>query len=324
MVVLGGPNLVGKTTVGMELRRRWGRFSYRHTTKPMVSALNYRLWQLADAHPFMIVDRCHWSDWAFAYGAGFGGVVTPLQTGWPNPSDWRLIELAFMSRGAHVLLMVDSAEGILEGSSRPESRLPCQLWNLPETQQEAWMDEFCHFAYRVACRHALVMPPSLGIGSPDAEFVVIADDWADGPPVGVVEKSAGGSCPDLPLSRGWEDWWTAVDLSGLEWWKGYYTLAGAFQNDPRQFADYRARCMPNVETFVCLGPNAARMVLAATGSPSFWGHDIFVLEECEEGPDRREGLTNIVFHALSRWRPSATDPEPAPIARLWVEGSGSD
>lgn len=347
MILLEGPNLCGKTTVGMKLRETLGRFSYRHTTRPMVPNISYRLWQLADAHSFMIFDRCHWSDWAYAHGAGFLGLdLGPEDTGW-TAGDWRLIELAFMSRGAHVLCLMDTAEGILSrwteevdatqvrkrpsveelnnllvryaallgGESVPRSHIPCVMADLPTVLQPDWLDEFCRLSIMRASRAAFALPPSMGIGSPDAEFMVLADDYAPGPPIGVTEKDAVGSTPDLPFSRGWDEWWTQVDRSQLAWWKGYYTLSAAFQNDPVQFGAYCGMVTPQVRTFVCLGPKAMQMVTASlAGSPAgSWGCDVYAIRNDPAG--REVGVENICFSGLTRWR----QEHSLPVARLWHE-----
>ena len=326
MIIVEGLNRCGKTTLAMELRRRLGRFSYRHTTRPMkeVGPFNYRLWQLADAHPFMIVDRCHWSDYAYAHGAVFQSVLErgpglPVGRGaaggnmvpW-RPIDktevgltfaeWRLLELAFMSRGATVLMLWDNADAIrsrwtdypiyrdpgADGLKRLMARYHSLLTGqgcdvegeepgayttrlrrtgltLPEAMDEDFLRGVEVDAFTQAARTGWMFPPSLGIGGPDAEFMVISDCPAAGPPIGVVAHSLGGSAPDVPFGRGDLDksWWDASDRVGVDWWRGYYTWASAFRNDPRQLAGYVATCLPKVKAVVCLGAVAEATVRQA-------------------------------------------------------------
>jgi hypothetical protein len=359
LIILEGPNLCGKTTAGMMLRERLGNFSYRHTTRPMVSPVNYRLWQLADSHPRMIVDRCHWSDFAFAHGAGFLDAPVGLDMiGWDR-HHWRFIELAFMARGAHVLCFGDTPAGILsrwgdgvrQVHSRPSeeeltrllgrysfllnssmledtegmewersafvSRLPSMSLDLPSFQDGRWFDEFCRFAFRRAEMVEMALPPSMGVGSVDAEFMLIADDLEPGPPIGVTDKDPQGSVPDMPLYRGWGDLWAAIDLWRVQWWKGYYTTAAAFQDDPRQFAAYCSRVMRGCGTFVALGERSTELIAAALGSPGEWGHQAFRLR-----PDDREvGLSNICEHVLAGWRVNTGELlHRDRVARLWQPG----
>jgi thymidylate kinase len=104
LIILEGCDRVGKSTVAHALRKLLPGWSYRHHTKPPCDVYDYFSRFLADAHPRIIVDRCHWSNYTYGHVYGDQSQLSNHQ--------WRLIELMMLSRGSVVLHMTDDIENI--------------------------------------------------------------------------------------------------------------------------------------------------------------------------------------------------------------------
>lgn len=281
MVIVSGIDRAGKSTLALYLRDHAG-YSYRHFTNPPVDPYRYLLWQLADSHPRMILDRCGWHD-ELAYGLTYRNQcrITPHQ--------WRLLELTAMTLGSVVVHLTDSAEGIrsrwgrdemwpdhgveallehyhaiAKGESWPKSHLPIATFTLPELLQDGQptpalgeVIQLAHGRERIA---RLLPPPSLFLGSAEAEFLVVGEAPAPGGP----PKDKQGSDPDLPFSRGpASDWlWRAFDEAGLHWWKGAFTDASTFDSSSSLWWWFRSlrQHMTSVRQVICLGERAAKFV----------------------------------------------------------------
>lgn len=252
MILLEGPDRCGKTTVAEMLRGLLPGWSYRHHTKPPVDAYTYFAWFLADTHPRVIVDRMHWSAQVYDKVFERSAALTPHQ--------WRLIELAHMSRGTTVYCLNDDPQQIFNrwgddemylsdkipqlctgfnqlcsGDGDPPSYLPHIELKLPDL---IFNGKPCDYARllamsdednaRFATRN---LPASLGIGKTPAEFMILGE--APGSPI------KGSMRPSLPWDEGpaAEHLWAAFDVLELAWWQGYYTNASAFGSIP-EFAHY--------------------------------------------------------------------------------------
>ena len=283
MIILEGPDRCGKSTVALHLRDHHG-LSYRHTTKPPVACYRYLMWQLVDSHPRMVWDRLHWGE--LAYGLTYRSRVEL------TPHQWRLLELCCLTLGAVVIHLTDEPEairgrwsaeemwpgwgieGLVEqyralaaGESYPRSYLPSATFTLPELVQAGQPTTELHRLVQLARERELAAtllpplpPPSLFLGSADAEFLVIGE--APCPSAPPSDKQ--GSVPDLPLSRGpAADWfWRAADEVGLHWHRGAFTNASTYDcasGSPWEFRSVR-QALRQVRTVVCLGERAAKLV----------------------------------------------------------------
>lgn len=280
MIILEGVDRTGKTSIGLYLRNHCG-YSYRHTTRPPIPCYRYLMTQLADSHPWMVWDRLHYGE--LAYGLVYRSQVDL------SPHKWRLIELACLSRGATVLHMTDELESIksrwgaeemwpgwgieallkqydalARGESFPRSRLPCATFALPELlagdEPTPLLQEVVAQARAQEHRYTLMPPPSLFLGSIDAEFMVLAE----APPPSAPPKDKTGSDPDLPLSRGpaAEWFWRAADEVGLHWWRGCFTNAATFDSSTSHWWWFRAlrHHMKQLRLVLCLGERAEQFV----------------------------------------------------------------
>jgi hypothetical protein len=274
VIILEGCDRTGKTTVAKALRSLLPGWSYRHHTVPPagLTCYEYHLQFLADSHARVIVDRLHWSD--YAYRKVYGGDQMTLHR-------WRCIELAAMSRNATVLLMTDTIAnitsrwteremytgrvaalwdayvGLDEKSSQRKSMLPSVGWELSElvSGDGAPTKHLVEIAQLERERCAIdLLPASLGYGNPKPEFLVLGEA-----PGGVAE----GHAPQLPWDTGpsSELLWRALDQIELQWWRGYYTNASAFAT-PQDFAKYYD-LLGRPQSVLCLGQIAGNFFTAA-------------------------------------------------------------
>lgn len=281
MILIEGPDRCGKSTVAKEVMKLLPRWSYRHHTKPPVDPVAYFSWFLADARPRVVVDRLHWSD--YAYGKTYDEVGMKL-----TPHEWRMVELALATQGTTVLLLTDAAENIVKRWGKDEmypvgplnllleryeeladqtstpviSRLPVRYARLPELVNDGKpttrLLQIVAAAEQEAARSEKLMAPSVGCGGHDAEFMVVGEAPGDGRYKGGVLR------PQMPFSSGRaSEWlWRAFDGMGLKWWRGYFTNADAFAG-PADFQDYFFDALSNVKTVLCLGAKARKLVAEA-------------------------------------------------------------
>ena len=249
MLICEGPDRVGKTTVAKHLRRLLPGWSYRHHTKPPIDAYAYFGLFLADSHSRLIVDRLHWSDQAYGVAYRDGQCLTPQQ--------WRLVELMCLNHQAHVLLLTDNTDRILEryGSDemwpvegvRTTNKAYLNLYNcVPQPHVSHLKSRVCSLPDLVAddkptdlllklvakerdrmrrLDHVFYLPPSQALGSWNSPFWILGDEPSDVQ----LDKPILGPC--CPWDRGpAADWlWQALDLAHVRWWDGLYTNASAFQ-----------------------------------------------------------------------------------------------
>jgi hypothetical protein len=306
MLVLEGPDCCGKTTVAKVLRDNLPGWSYRWHTRPPkdVGCYPYHTWFIADSHPRVVVDRAHWS--GYVYGRVYGDQCQL------TPQQWRCEELALMSRGTRVLLMIDESENIIKRWSErelyPPDKVPeiCAGYNslyngwvsndyktrlfrraydlrdlvTAENRPTRMLTELITTAKMEAemCSHLL--PPSLGFGNPRPKFVVIGEQ----PGFTMEPKTPDDLPPQMPFDRGpASDYlWGAFDEIGLRWWEGYYTNASAFA-DGEQLGNYISSLQP--EQVLTLGRRAELLRLESvehtlTRDGLLWGnvdHPSYVL-----------------------------------------------
>lgn len=290
MILLEGSDRVGKGTVAKALRSLLPNWSYRHHTKPPVDSYTYFSWFLADTHANVVVDRLHWSDYAYGHTYCGGMALTEHQ--------WRLIELALMSRQTIVLHMTDDAAGIksrwgkdemydvgplnqlldryhslAERCSTPYSRLPVvtaklpQLVDLSSGEPTDSLRSIAQHAHATSIKTQSMLPPSLGIGSANPQFMVLGEAPCN-------QQFLGVECARLPLDFGpaAEFFWRALDELEIRWELGYYTNASVF-SDERALATYVNRLSPSM--LLCLGEVAHDLVCRAVKS-SLLFHDVRV------------------------------------------------
>lgn len=274
MLLVEGCDNTGKTTVARRLLEHLPGWSYRHFTNPDPFAPPYRyfLWQVADTHPRMVLDRFHLSDWAYGHVYKGGPKLTS--------HEWRFLELALLALDGRVLLMSDDAEQIRArwgekeemydaggaeqlvaryheiayGEATPRrTRLPVLSGRLDllDDRRLREVAEWCGDPVPGP-------PPSLALGSPRASFLVLGE----APPPSAPPSDARGSDPDLPFSRGpaaaWL--WRALDELGVRWWEGAYANAASFRSF-NEFDDYLcAHRRRGLRKVVCLGERADRLV----------------------------------------------------------------
>ncbi len=292
MIVLEGVDRCGKTTVARNILAKYGGFSYRHFTYPGKIAPTYRYyaWQTADAHPAMILDRLHLSDWSYGHVYRNGPDMTYRE--------WQQCELMLHTCGALQVVMTDEPEAIysrwgaeeMYGRSLPNitalveryreqvgggcaraTTLPTIVLTLPEVQEPRDLDLLVRNVYYAPSRHYLRRawrPASLVLGSPTAKFLVLGD----APPVEAPPKDEQGSDPDLPFSRGEEadTLWAAFGSIGLRWWEGSYAYASSFAT-PARFAEFAGMRRGHLRRVYCVGEQARTLFKAAWNSSDF--HD---------------------------------------------------
>lgn len=281
MIACTGIDRVGKTTLALYLRDNHG-YAYRHFTKPPVPAYRYLLWQLADGHPRMVLDRLGHHD-ETVYGPIYRSQMSL------TPRQWNLTELALQTLGCVCVHLTDSAESVrsrwtedemhaswgvealldsftavARGESWPRSRLPIATFTLPELldggQPTAALRELVALAREREQRATLLPPPSLFLGSVDAEFLVVGEAPCPSAPPG----DAQGADPDLPFSRGpAADWlWRALEDLGVQHWRGAFTNASTYDRSTSHWWWFRAlrQHMRSLRAVVCLGERAAKLV----------------------------------------------------------------
>src|SRR5437016_14437090 len=99
MLILEGSDCVGKTSVAKTLLDLLPGCAYKHHTKPPVHPYNYFGWFLAHTGPRVIVDRLHWSEYAYGTVYRHGSQLTDHQ--------WKYLELACLSRRATIITLID-------------------------------------------------------------------------------------------------------------------------------------------------------------------------------------------------------------------------
>jgi hypothetical protein len=328
MIVIEGPDAVGKSTVAELLMGLLPGWSYRHHSVPPVPSYYYYTWFLADTHPRVIVDRLHWSE--LAYGQTYRGAsdLTPQQ--------WRLINLCLMALDARVIVLNDDPAA-LEGRWNREPFAKAKIaelvgrfealpsgWELPLVVQHFRLPDLVDMSPRdprpteqllqlAASEHARanmaahLIPPSLGLGRLATAGYIILGDVPSEP------KQQGDLSPLLPFGTGpASEWlWRAIDELGVDAYAGYYTNASSFGSgtDLAQYLD-RAQYL---ETIVCLGNRAKALVTDAFGTmPRSINvfhllHPLFVQRfQHSEFEDWRDALGE----ALASWRGEVTNATP--------------
>lgn len=256
-------------------------WSYRHHTKPMTPEdYPYHAWGIADSHPRMVVDRLHWS--AYAY-----------RTVYSNPSlnyttqQWRMIELMLLSRNATILYLTDTAENILGRWGADEMYSSVGIVKLVEKYEQLYQSDTEPFNTHIrrvratlpdlidvstgkphnaffqvaaelqarAARAQFALPPTLGHGALDAEFMVVGEQ--PGEPV------KGSLNPPAVFDFGpvADYLWQAFDDIGLQWWRGYYTNASSFES-PQEFSEYLDEVV-TPKAILGLGGNAKNLMKSA-------------------------------------------------------------
>ena len=275
MIILEGPDRCGKTTVAKALRKLLPHWSYRHHTNPWSVGCRpfpYFSWFVAYAPCNVIVDRCHLSEWAYGYTYRDGKGMTD--------HEWRLLELAFLSRGAQVLALDDRVQDVRQrwgkgemypfdltqqqnlrshyGQAYRETVLPIGHWRLPELLK--YTHSIAQDAELQAIKLQNTLPvATLGTGfTGPGGYVVVVDT------PGLTEPE--GNAAGFPLDRGFASdfWWSALDEVGVDWGKGYFTNASAFR-DVRALNDTLEVLRPR--TVLCLGNNATKLTIRAWRRP---------------------------------------------------------
>lgn len=290
MILLEGPECVGKTTVAMALRRLLPGWSYRHFSVPpsCVRPYYYHAWPITDAHPRVIIDRLHWSE--YAYGIPTRGNFDYTE------DEWRNVELLLLSRATTVVYMTDDSEAIkarwaqsqkrqhfnvavADGviarygnlfmkHSDPLSHLNVLAFTLPQlidprtNRPTDALRDLARDAEDAA--GACALPASVGCGSLDPDFVILGESPRD-------QQSVGGDAPQVPLSAGPAcEWlWRALKELNAPWWDGYYTNASAFRSEV-ELGAYLNSLNPRV--VVALGARAHGAVFTAQSTRALAPH----------------------------------------------------
>ncbi len=271
MILLEGVDRTGKTTVATELMKLLPGWSFQHQTKPDCHPYKYGMQRIAHAHPRIVLDRLHWSN--YCYGHTYDGSQDLL-----SRHEWRLTELALASRATMVIYMHDSVEGILgrwgkdemyppteipqllnhytellRGEGKQQPVLPTCVLTLPELvvngQPTYRLQQLAAECEYLAQRAAWLPPPSQGIGTITPKFVIVADA-----PPEICEPC--GDVPRFPLDNALE-LWTALDNAKIKWWEGYYTYSNVFFN-PSHFTATMNTMNPNL--VIALGDKARDLV----------------------------------------------------------------
>lgn len=285
MIIIEGPDKVGKSTLVKALRRALPGWEHRHHGVPPVSPFQYFGWFAAGARPRVIVDRLHWSE--LAYGATYreGSELSTHQ--------WRLLELMLMANRAHVVLLDDATESVAarwgkgaddpfaperigllqghftdlyEGTGRVKSHLPRQTHWLPDLVDPdtlATTEAFDNIvrAERERCNvyRSALLAPSLAMGC-GTDFLLLGEAGSDRDQRYTLD-------PPVPFRDGpaAEYLWRALDEIGLRWWRGTYTNAANFATY-KDFHEWLDAAMPWFTTTVCLGRKAEALVKGVRSS----------------------------------------------------------
>lgn len=277
MILIEGLDPKQRHRLGTELRRRLPAWSYRAfptVNQGTMTDVDY-LAVVADAHPFMLLEPFHWTHWALA------GTTYP--SAWCGGNAQRLLELALLSRGAVVLLLLEDHAGKVCWAQQPglttasdEERATWRylgllgLPGLPSSRlgqrfivdprdlgNERYLCALASAAAEAASRAHELPAPTLGLGGPDAEFIVLGEGLPPHPPrVGADDRP---TAPEFPLSQGptGAEWGACVDRYSLRWERGYLTNASAFDG-PEHLREFLPR-LPHVSRVLCLGAEAGQL-----------------------------------------------------------------
>lgn len=270
MILCEGPSRTGKTELAIKLREALPGWSYRsgREGKQIGAGPNHLLSLVADCQPRVILDEFHCT----------ARLSRTLRANYPHisPQQWKVLELALMSRGALVAwcaprrAMVGEMLLPLEETPAATDRIltgaePCHLtrYHFNDSESDAVvLERLIESAKREAGRVSALPSPSQGIGSRDAQFLVLGE----GPPSQLDFRE-----PDLPFSRGsaaaWL--WKAFEVIGLEWHRGYFTNASSFRS-VAAFTDLVIQQLTAIDRIVCIGKGAEGLAkLAAQRSDRF-------------------------------------------------------
>jgi len=247
MLILEGTDNTGKTTVAKALSKLLPGWSYRHHSKPPIDVYTYFSTFLADSHSRVIVDRFHWSN--YAYSQTYHD--QPLM----NKHQWRCLELMLMAQNTHTLYMYDDPENVIgrwgsgemyeakadkirelsehylelyKGIPDADIRctLPASMYNLRDLMDENGdptekLKVIAINSITSSTAASKLLPPSLGMGAVGG-FMVIGDT-----PLWPADDD---KRPQVPWN--YDGWlWQAIDEYKVKWWNGYYTYASAFDSN---------------------------------------------------------------------------------------------
>ncbi len=348
MIIVEGPDKVGKSTLVKALRRALPGWETRHHGVPPVAPFQYFGWFAAGSRPRVIVDRLPWSE--YAYGATYrnGSELSAHQ--------WRLLELTLLANNARIVLLDDATEaiegrwgkgaddpfaaeriGLLQGAFRDlaegtgpvKSRVPSRTYWLPELVDPDTLRGTEEFASLVAeekrscaTERANLLAPSLAAGNGSA-FLLLGESGSDRDQRYTLD-------PPVPFRDGPASsyLWRALDDIRLRWWEGTFTNAACFA-DGYAFRDW-LEAGPRFAATICLG-NAARNLCAETaqitshlGVVSTVRHPMYVRRffyASGFGP-WRDNLRDALQHA-SGPREAATasvEVPDAPKVNIFVDG----
>lgn len=186
MIIVEGTDRVGKTTVCRVLKDMLPHWSYRHHGVPKGSAFQFHARFVADSRSEVIVDRLHWSE--FAYGHTYRGICDY------SDHEWDMLELGLLAHPTHIILMHDVAESIAtryEGEpfaieklqtlqhafnqAAKISNIPCSDHTLPQLVKEDGKPtpRLIQIVDAYSSTRGLSLPPSMSYGrrSPSALFI---------------------------------------------------------------------------------------------------------------------------------------------------------
>lgn len=243
MIILEGPDRCGKTTVANALLDLLPGWSYKHHTVPPFSPFAYHGQFMSSARGDYIVDRLHWSEYAYGWtyrtGSGY------------SPNEFRIMDLLCMAQRAIVVTLTDTAEGISSRWGSDEHFDACGIEQLIER-----FDMLYHGTSDPQSMVERIEPAPLNSyvderGRPTKDLYVLASmeknrygyvPWHT-PSVGMGRhRKAGflvvGEKPfysrelNMALPFGPSDpLWDCVDRSGVPWEQGYYTTRSAFSEE---------------------------------------------------------------------------------------------
>ncbi len=277
MIIIEGPDKVGKSTLVKALKRELPDWETRHHGVPPVKPFQYFGWFVAGARPRVIVDRMHWSEVAYGTTYRAGSELTL--------HEWRLLELMLLANHAHVVLLDDATESIvsrwgkgaddpfavdrvgmlqdafsdLQTGSRDDfrSHLPSRVHWLPELVNPDtgdWteaLEELVRYERKMTDTVGGYLAPSLAMGS-GTDFLLLGEASSDRDQRYTLDPP----CPfrDGPAS---EYLWRALDEIGLRWWRGTYTNERNFRGE----SDFNGwlQSRGKFQTTVCLGRVADRL-----------------------------------------------------------------
>jgi hypothetical protein len=276
MVLLEGTDRVGKSTVAQAMKSLLPNWGYRHHGVPPYDPFLYFGWFLADARPNTIVDRLHWSE--YAYGK------TYRNSAGIDEDHYRILDLMLLSQDTTVIYLEDSLEAIkarwdpkepfaFEKFGELKEHFEVKLYDSVQKKMRCNAKELVEFPsgkptnlLRTLCSNFEVKQsfiselyaPSVGLGSYEAQFVIIG------------EGQDFDNCsyqPVMPLQVGFaSEWlWKSLKHENIRWWKGYYTNAFSFK-DSETLDSYLENQLFHAEKILCLG-NVARDLVFGT---KFW------------------------------------------------------